>query len=82
MSVGLFEQPRMGRPKKGIDRMPVRVDVLAIAKCRMACLATGEALVDYVSRVLMEQAEKDATIAAERQLTPLKKGKKVEGADQ
>lgn len=58
----------MGRPKKGIERMPVRVDVEAIAQCRMACLGTGEALVDYISRVLMEQATKDANIAAERQL--------------
>lgn len=65
-------KPPMGRPRKGIERMPVRVDVEAIAQCRMACLATGEALVDYISRVLMEQATKDANVAAQRQLSKAK----------
>ncbi len=81
MSAGMVEPRRMGRPKKGIERMPVRVDVQAIAMCRMACLATGEAMVDYVSRVLMEQAVRDATIAAERQLGKASKIKGENGPD-
>lgn len=71
---------QMGRPRKGIDRMSVRIDVKAIAMCRKAAAATGEPVVDYMSRVLMDQATKDVEADAERTLAE-KVSRKASEAD-
>lgn len=50
----------MGRPKKGIKTVPVRLSEDAIKWAKIASGYTGEAMVDYVSRIVIERGQQDA----------------------
>ncbi len=61
----LVESRAMGRPRRATKTSPVRIDADALQLANMAVGFTGESLVDYVSRVIRDQAEKDARAGAE-----------------
>ena len=66
MPAGLAESRNMGRPKKSVGTVSIRIDEDAQQLARQACSYTGESIVDYISRVVREQAEKDAREGAEK----------------
>jgi len=55
----------MGRPRKATPTSSVRIAEDALQLANMAVGFTGESLVDYLSRVVRDQAEKDARAGAE-----------------
>jgi uncharacterized protein (DUF1778 family) len=65
MTATTYESRSMGRPKKGIGTTSMRIDDDAYDLARKASGFTGESLIQYVSRVVREQAEKDVRIGAE-----------------
>ncbi len=76
MSMVLREPRNMGRPKKPVDTVSIRIDADAQQLARQACSYSGESIVDYISRIVREQAGKDAREGAERFL---RESKKAEG---
>ncbi len=76
MSSGLLEHRSMGRPKKTVGTVSIRIDEDAQQLARQACSYTGESFIDYISRVVRDQAEKDAREGAEKFLRE-SKGRKA-----
>ena len=78
MVVMAAESRSMGRPKKRIATTSMRIDDDAYDLARKASGFTGESLIEYVSRVVREQAEKDVRAGAEdflRSVAPKPPGK-------
>jgi hypothetical protein len=66
MDTALLEPRSMGRPKKIVGTTSMRLNDDAHQLARQACGFTGESLVEYVSRVVLEQAERDVRAGAEK----------------
>jgi hypothetical protein len=49
----------MGRPKKGVRTVPARLTEEAARWAKIASAYSGESLVDYVSRIVIERSRRD-----------------------
>jgi hypothetical protein len=76
MLLAFSERGNMARPKKTFTTNSIRMDVKAHQLAKQACSYTRESLVDYISRVVREQADKDAREGAEKFLRETKSSKR------
>lgn len=65
MDASLIEPQKMGRPRRTVGTVSMKIEEDAHDMARKASGFTGESIVQYISRVVREQAEKDVRAGAE-----------------